>query len=54
VTVVEQARGLGGYARVLTVLTAAELPDAEEWEEQEHVDVEEGDWRSALRGYRLG
>ena len=37
VTLTEEVRGLGGYSRTLTVLTAQDLPDLEELQEEEEV-----------------
>lgn len=53
VEVIEEALGLGAYGRVLTVLVIPDLPDADEVNEREF-EEEDRDWRSALRGYRLG
>jgi Zn-dependent peptidase ImmA (M78 family) len=50
--VAEEALGLGGFGRVLTVLTCPGLPDAAEEEEREAASVPR-DWRDALRTYRL-
>lgn len=50
----EEAVGLGRYGRVLTVISASHLRDAEEYEEDERSDEEQADWRTALRGYKLG
>jgi Zn-dependent peptidase ImmA (M78 family) len=50
----EEALGLGHYGRVLTILTCENLPDPDE--EQERMDIQRGpggDWRDALRSYRL-
>lgn len=54
--VLEEALGLGPYGRVLTVLTCPALPSGEEVaaEEHERGEGKTGDWRDALRGYRLG
>ncbi len=49
----EEALGLGGYGRILTILTCPDLPDPEEAEEAE-AESEPKDWRDALRSYRLG
>ena len=54
VEVIEEAIGLGSYGRVLTVLIIPDLPDADESDERDPEDHEGGDWRDALRGYRLG
>ena len=51
----EEALGLGHYGRVLTILTCEDLPDPDE--DQERMENEQGrggDWRDALRSYRLG
>ncbi len=50
----EEALGLGSYGRVLTVISAADLRDVDDCEEEETESEEERDWRSALRPYRLG
>lgn len=56
VEVREDAVGLGAYGRVLTVLHVPDLPEPEELDEGTASAGEEGpgDWRDALRGYRLG
>jgi len=53
VEVVEEAVGLGVYGRVLTVLVVPALPDPDE-EPDPDDDGSTGDWRDAMRGYRLG
>jgi len=53
IEVVEEALGLGAFGRVLTILTIAELPDPEEESESDD-DGSSGDWRDAMRGYKLG
>lgn len=50
----EEAVGLGSYGRVLTVISAPELREVEEYEEDESASEESRDWRSAMRPYRLG
>jgi Zn-dependent peptidase ImmA (M78 family) len=54
--VVEEAVGLGAFGRVLTVLSAGELPDADEEfaEDEQRDDGRSHDWRDALRPYHLG
>lgn len=55
VEVCEDALGLGAYGRVLTVLHLPDVPDPEELDEGAASGEEgSGDWRDALRGYRLG
>ena len=56
VEVAEDAVGLGEFGRVLTVLMAGELPDPDEDSgyDGDRDDGRTGDWRDALRGYRLG
>jgi Zn-dependent peptidase ImmA (M78 family) len=52
VAVVEEAVGLGAYGRVLTVLTAADLPSADNAHLRRERDVQrdrERDWRDAMR-----
>ena len=51
----EEAMGLGGYGRVLTLLTCDSLPDADDWEERgEQSSDHKPDWRDAMRPYHLG
>jgi Zn-dependent peptidase ImmA (M78 family) len=54
--VAEEAIGLGAFGRVLTVLTAVDLSDPryEGDGEEDPDDGRTGDWRDALRGYRMG
>lgn len=48
----EEAIGLGKYGRILTVISASELREPEDYDEaREH--AQSHDWREALRGYRL-
>jgi Zn-dependent peptidase ImmA (M78 family) len=55
VKVIEEAIGLGVFGRVLTVLTAQDLPDAEDDDhgEQDPDDGRTHDWRDAMRTYRM-
>lgn len=52
----EEVLGLGRYGRTLTLLTMPDLLDPEDFEEvqQEHEESGTGDWRDALRGFRMG
>lgn len=52
----EEVLGLGRYGRTLTLLNIPDLPDPEDFEEaeQEHEESGTGDWRDALRGFRMG
>ena len=53
---IEEALGLGAFGRVLTVLTAQDLADPQ-FESEDGPDSDDGrtgDWRDAMRGYRLG
>lgn len=50
----EEAVGLGRFGRVLTVLTCPDFPELDAAEEEGYEDDEEQDWKSPLRGYRLG
>lgn len=50
----EEAVGLGTYGRVLTVISSPDLKDSDEYDEDEQAEDDEADWRSALRGYKLG
>lgn len=50
----EEAIGMGSYGRVLTVISAPGLREAEEYEDEEIASEEGRDWRSAMRPYRLG
>lgn len=55
VQVIEEAIGLGIFGRVLTVLTAQDLPDPED-DDQGEQDPDDGrthDWRDAMRTYRM-
>jgi hypothetical protein len=55
VEVHEDAVGLGAYGRVLTVLHAPDLPDADEAVDADEVEADDPpDWRDAMRPYRLG
>jgi Zn-dependent peptidase ImmA (M78 family) len=51
--VVEEALGLGAFGRVLTILAVRDLPDPDE-EPDPDDDGSSGDWRDAMRDYRLG
>ena len=54
VSVEEEAMGLGGYGRVLTVLSALDLPAEEDvLLEMEEREWREPTWKDALRGYSL-
>ena len=48
----EDAISLGRWGRVLTLLVISGLPDPEELEMQSG-DEDDGDWRDAMRGYRM-
>lgn len=48
----EDAVGLGSYGRVLTFLLFRDLPDPDDLDEPLD-DEEPGDWRDAMRGYRM-
>jgi hypothetical protein len=50
----EEVIGLGSFGRVLTVISVSGLMEVDEYEGDEQVSEEHADWRSALRGYRLG
>lgn len=50
----EEAMGLGGYGRVLTLLTCDSLPDADDWEDRGgQASDDKPDWRDAMRPYHL-
>jgi IrrE N-terminal-like domain len=53
IEVTEDAIGLGGYGRVLTMLVCDDLPSADEWEADAEPSGDRRDWRDALRTYRL-
>ncbi len=54
IEVEEEAIGLGTYGRVLTVISAPDLKDVDEYEEDERATENHADWRSALRGTGSG